>query len=124
MSKRKSIPDVMGTLQGLGTPPPVEPAEQPKERSVPTPPPGREAALSKRDKKRTPKSRLVGRATYDIGEELKQAIRLESIDLGIPASQLAKYLLLYAWDFYANEDIPQPVLERSDSPKFRNRIKF
>ncbi len=126
MSKRKSIPDVMGTLQGLGTPPPVEPAEQPEERAVPMPPPGRDAALpaARRDKNKTSKKRLAGRATYDIGVELKQAIHRESIDLGVPASQLAKYLLLYAWDFYANGDIPEPVLEKSDSPKFRNRIEF
>jgi hypothetical protein len=125
MSKRKSIPNVMGTLQGLGTPPPVE-SEEPMERPVLTPPPRREAAkaASRREKNKTSKKRLEGRATYDIGAELKGVIRRESIELGVPASQLAKYLLLYAWDFYTKGDIPEPVLEESDSPKFRNRIEF
>ncbi|MCA9935179.1 MAG: hypothetical protein KC415_14695 [Anaerolineales bacterium] len=126
MSKRKSIPDVMGTLQGLGTPLPVEPAEQPEERLAPLRPPSRDAALpaTRREKNKTPKKRLAGRATYDIGVELKQAIYRESIELGVPASQLAKYLLLYAWDFYVSGDIPEPALEKSDSPKFRNRVEF
>jgi hypothetical protein len=75
-------------------------------------------------KNRTPQSRLIGRATYDLGEDLKEAIRRESVELGVPASQLAKYLLLYAWDFYVGEEIPRPTLLRSDSPKFRNTIDF
>ncbi len=136
MSKRKEIPDVMSQLQGLGSvpaPPPTAPAASPvtsdmEEGSVsrPTlsPPPAREAALPVRNKNRTPRSRLVGRATYDIGQDLKEAIHRESVDLGVPASQLAKYLLLYAWDFYVNEDIPEPPTIRSDSPKFRNTIDF
>jgi hypothetical protein len=85
----------------------------------------REAERPRRpSKNRTPKSRLVGRATYDIGQELKEVILEESIDLGIPASQLAKYLLLYAWEFYVKGEIPTPPLQRSDSPKFRNTIDF
>lgn len=120
MSKRKEIPDVMSQLQGLGAP---TPALQPTTPAPVTPVP-RETARPRLAKNRTPKSRLIGRATYDIGVDLKEAIRRESIDLGIPASQLAKYLLLYAWDFYVNEDIPAPTLLRSDSPKFRNTIDF
>lgn len=131
MSKRKQIPNVMSELQGLGaTPPPPlatisEPVEE-ESSSRPSlaPPTERQTTRPRRSKTRTPKSRLVGRATYDIGKELKEAIHQESIDLGVPASQLAKYLLLYAWDYYVNEDIPQPPMSRSDSPKFRNRIDF
>jgi len=139
MSKRKAIPDVMSQLQGLGapasapepTPAPVEEAAPPVARdatsvavAAPAPPSNRAPARPRSAKNRTPKSRLVGRATYDIGQELKEALHRESVDLGVPASQLAKYLLLYAWDFYLNEDIPAPTLLRSDSPKFRNTIDF
>ncbi|HIP71505.1 MAG TPA: hypothetical protein EYH05_08935 [Anaerolineae bacterium] len=120
MSKRKEIPDVMSQLQGLGTPAPTSPPAT----AAPVTPVPRETARPRPTKNRTPKSRLIGRATYDIGVDLKEAIRRESIDLGIPASQLAKYLLLYAWDFYVNGDIPAPALLRSDSPKFRNTIDF
>ncbi len=122
MSKRKEIPDVMSQLQGLSaaTPPPADVPSLPIPRTVPV----REQALPRPSKNRTPKSRLVGRATYDIGSELKQVIERESIDLGVPASQLAKYLLLYAWDFYVKGEIPAPSLERSTSPKFRNNIEF
>lgn len=135
MSKRKAIPDVMSQLQGLGSLPPV-PVDEPDEEvtqsviPAPAPPPGRAlptksgSARLRSAKNKTPKSRLVGRATYDIGQELKEALLRESIELGVPASQLAKYLLLYAWDFYLKEDIPAPAMSRSDSPKFRNTIDF
>jgi hypothetical protein len=123
MSKRKEIPDVMSQLQGLGPAPAPEPEEE--TLTAPAPPPSRrEAGAAVRRKNRTPRSRLVGRATYDIGQDLKQAIYRESVELGVPASQLAKYLLLYAWDFYLREEIPSPTLLRSDSPKFRNTIDF
>lgn len=125
MSKRKEIPDVMSQLQGLGaaSPPPAETpiTTLPIPKSSPT---REQQPLSRLSKNRTPKSRLVGRATYDIGSELKQVIERESIELGVPASQLAKYLLLYAWDFYVRGEIPAPSLERSTSPKFRNNIEF
>jgi hypothetical protein len=118
MSKRKEIPDVMSQLQGLAPAP--EPELEVETQAAPAPPPTRrEAGAAVRRKNRTPRSRLVGRATYDIGQDLKQAI-----ELGVPASQLAKYLLLYAWDFYLREEIPSPTLLRSDSPKFRNTIDF
>lgn len=135
MSKRKAIPDVMSQLQGLGAPPPARVEEGVEEVAqpitpAPVPPPSRAlptksgGTRSRLAKNKTPKSRLVGRATYDIGQELKEALHRESVELGVPASQLAKYLLLYAWDFYLNEDIPAPSLTRSDSPKFRNTIDF
>ncbi|MCL4266095.1 MAG: hypothetical protein KJ069_22995 [Anaerolineae bacterium] len=124
MSKRKEMTDVMSQLQGLGTAS-QPPADAP---TLPTTKPAivgaRERALSQSLKKRTPKSRLAGRASYDVGYELKQVIEQESINLGVPASQLAKYLLLYAWDFYAKGEIPHPTLQRSTSPKFRNNIEF
>ena len=129
MSKRKAIPDVMSQLQGLGAPPEPEPvvvqtAVSPPTTPAPVLPHRRKSARLRPAKNKTPKSRLVGRATYDIGQELKEAIYSESVDLGVPASQLAKYLLLYAWDSYINEGIPAPTLVRSGSPKFRNTIDF
>ena len=127
MSKRKEIPDVMSQLQGLGSspPPPADPVEQPmSKRANLGPPPSREGVPAKRAKNRTPKSRLVGRATYDIGKDLKDVIYDESLELGVPSSQLAKYLLMYAWDFYLKGDIPPPAMVRSNSPKFRNTIDF
>ncbi len=124
MSKRKEIPDVMSQLQGLGAKPPL-PEKEEAVRPEPLAPPAPEAVRPRRrSKNRTPKSRLVGRATYDIGQDLKEIIQQESIDLGVPASQLAKYLLLYAWDFYERGEIPAPPRSRSDSPKFRNTIDF
>ncbi len=115
MSKRKQTPNVMSELQGLGkasTSPPSASAQPPDDE------------MRSNAAKSTPKSRLAGRATYDIGFDLKEAIRRESIHLGIPASQLARYLLLYAWDDYANNDIPSPTLLPSDSPAYRNVIDF
>lgn len=120
MSKRKGIPNVMDQLQGLGEAP--EPKTTPA--SIAPPRTSQLKSTSARNTNKTPKSRLVGRVTYDIGQDLKNAIHQESIDLGVPASQLAKYLLLYAWDFYVKEEIPSPELQRSDSPKFRNTIDF
>ena len=127
MSKRKEIPDVMSQLQGLGSspPPPTEAVEEPPKRRSVSPPVSRETSAKRpKAKKRTPKSRLVGRATYDIGKDLKDVIYDESLDLGVPSSQLAKYLLMYAWDFYLKGDIPPPEMIRSNSPKFRNTIDF
>jgi hypothetical protein len=121
MSERKETPDVMSQLQGLGSAPPLSSEEKKESPPSPASPPSGSRRRSSA-KRRTPKSRLKGRATYDIGPELKEAIRQESIDLGVPASQLAKYLLLYAWDFYVNQEIPEPPLRRSESPRFRNVI--
>lgn len=129
MSKRKETPDVMSQLQGLAPIPAPAPAPTPAvdSRPVATREPEARRELRREGAPRknlTPASRLVGRATYDLGEELKEAIRRESVELGVPASQLAKYLLLYAWDFYVGEEIPRPTLLRSDSPKFRHTIDF
>ena len=130
MSKRKEIPDVMSQLQGLGAapPPPIEAPteEEPFEEIRPalTRPPSKTRGHARSTKNRTTKSRLVGRATYDIGKDLKEALHDESVDLGVPASQFAKYLLLYAWDFYLKGDIPAPATRRSDSPRFAKTIDF
>lgn len=121
MSKRKGIPDVMSQLQGLGATTPPASSEA---HALRLPTSAKETDLSRLNKNKTSKSRLAGRVTYDIGSELRQVIERESIDLGVPASQLAKYLLLYAWDYYTKGEIPPPSLERSNSPKFRNTIEF
>ena len=75
-------------------------------------------------KKITSKIDLKARATYTIGQELKEAIRSESIRLGVPASQVAKYLLLFAWDDYSSGRIHPPTLLPSKSPAYRNVIDF
>ena len=132
MSKRKGIPDVMSELQGLGSMPPL-PIEVPQEikeeqieetRPTLARPTSKTRGQARPAKNRTTKSRLVGRATYDIGKDLKEALHDESVDLGVPASQFAKYLLLYAWDFYLKGDIPAPATIRSDSPRFAKTIDF
>jgi hypothetical protein len=78
----------------------------------------------RRSKRKTPKSRLIKRATYEIGADLKKVIHEEAVRLGVPDSQLAKYLLLYAWDLYVDEKIPLPELAESSSPKYRHNIYF
>ena len=114
MSKRKQTPDIMNQLQGLAKPAASVPATP--EPATPEPPPARP--------KKTTKERLAGRATYDIGPELKEVIRAESVRLGVPASQLARYLLLIAWDDYANGRIHPPTLLPSDSPAYQYIIDF
>lgn len=104
MSKRKETPDILGGLMG-------------EQRRDPEPKP------EERPKKRTPKERLQKRATYDISAELKQAIADRATRLGIPASQLAHFLLLHAWDdLEAGRIDPEPYLEPSTSPAFRNNL--
>ena len=129
MSKRKQIPsDVMRELQGLPPIPeqakPLLAPEEPQPKVVAPPPPSTAAASSQRKKRVTPEKRLINRVTYEIGAELKSVIHDEAVRLGVPDSQLAKYLLLFAWDFYLNETIPEPQLIESTSPKYRNGINF
>ena len=98
MSKRKETPDILGNLMGQGRRP--EPEQE--EPSSP--------------KKKTPRERLQKRATYDISAELKQAIADR-------ATQLAHFLLLHAWrQLEAGELDPEPYLEPSTSPAFRNNL--
>lgn len=67
--------------------------------------------------------RLAGRATYDISPALKNAIVKRATRLGIPASQLAHFLLLHALrDLDAGKIDPEPYLTESDSPRFRNNL--
>ncbi|GJM40421.1 MAG: hypothetical protein DHS20C20_07030 [Ardenticatenaceae bacterium] len=130
MSKRKPLTDVMGNLQGL--PPkreekrPELPFESAAPTSLPTPArPSRQDAPTRGKKKRsTSKERLARRVTYEIGKELKEAIHQEATRIGVPDSQLAKYLLLYAWNYYLDGEIPDPMLVESKSAKYRNNIEF
>lgn len=73
--------------------------------------------------KRRQKERLVKRATYDMTAELKEAVVSRATQLGIPASQLAMFLLCDALRrFDAGDITPLPYLEESTSPKFRNNL--
>ena len=146
MSKRKSVPNIMDQLQGLPPPAstspttrPIQPPVEEEETPAPTEAKPRRTTAKRQSKRTTAtaarkrrtaskktssKERLEGRATYDIGKALKEAILDESIQLGVPASQLARYLLLEAWGMYERDEIPEPELIASDSPKFRNLINF
>ena len=71
------------------------------------------------------KQRLDGRATYDMTPELKDRIARKATELGIPASQLAMFMLCDGLARLENEEIdPTPFLTRSESPKFRNNLAF
>ena len=71
------------------------------------------------------KERLDSRATYDMTQELKEAIVRKATDLGIPASQLAMFMLCDGLARLENGEIdPTPFLTRSESPKFRNNLAF
>ena len=127
MSKRKQIPDVMSALQGLApqreeTRPALPQREEPAETTAPQR--ANTTTAPRRRKRQTPKSRLIKRATYEIGPELKNVIHEEAMRLGVSDSQLAKYLLWYAWDLYVDEKIPLPELTDSSSPKYRHNIYF
>lgn len=103
MSKRQETPDILGDLMGK--------------------PPARPAPEEKGPKRKTPRKRLQKRATYDISAELKAAIAERATRLGIPASQLAHFLLVHAWRrLEAGELDPEPFLEPSSSPAFRNTL--
>ena len=67
--------------------------------------------------------RLAGRGSYDLSIALKEAISQKSIELGIPASQLAHLLLLHAWrDLNAGNINIEPLIIPSESPRFRNNL--
>lgn len=71
------------------------------------------------------RDRLTQRATYDLTPELKEAVVQRATRLGIPASQLAMFLLCDGLRRYDSGEIdPQPYLEESTSPKFRNNLLF
>jgi len=104
----------MAQLQGMAT------SQAANEETAAHPP----SSEPPRPKRQTPVERLRARVTYDIGADLKEAIRSESVRLGVPASQLARYLLLFAWDDYTNGRIDPPALFPSDSPAYQNIIDF
>jgi hypothetical protein len=69
--------------------------------------------------------RLTRRATYDITPELKDAVSTRATRLGIPASQLAMFLLADSLQRYdAGAVDPKPFLVESNSPRFRNNLAF
>lgn len=71
------------------------------------------------------KQRLESRATYDMTPELKDRIARKATELGIPASQLAMFMLSDALARLESGEIdPTPFLTRSESPKFRNNLAF
>lgn len=75
-----------------------------------------------RDRGRKQK-RLAGRATYDLTPALKKRVVELATDLGIPASQLALFMLCDALRRLEQGDIdPKPYLTKSSSPKFRNEL--
>jgi hypothetical protein len=64
--------------------------------------------------------RVLYRASYDMTAELKTAVAQRATRLGIPASQLAMFLLSDALRRLDSGDIdPAPFLVESESPKFR-----
>lgn len=64
------------------------------------------------------------RATYYLTSELKDAVMRRATDLGIPASQLAMFLLSDGLKrFDAGETDATPYLTRSESPKFRHNLE-
>lgn len=107
--ERKETPDILGDIMGdvMGSKKrqpglPKKPAAQPT---------------------KTPAERLARRATYDISAGLKKAIAARATRLGVPASQLAHFLLLDAWQRLERGEIdPEPFLVESDSPAYRNRL--
>lgn len=77
------------------------------------------------EKKPDRPDRILKRATYDLTPELKTAVAKRATRLGIPASQLAMFLLCDALQRYDAGDIdPTPYIEESDSPKFRNVLSI
>jgi hypothetical protein len=69
------------------------------------------------------RGRIMQRATYDLTPELKAAVSQRAYRLGIPASQLAMFLLCDALQRLDAGDIdPTPYLLESQSPKFRNNL--
>lgn len=81
--------------------------------------------IQKASEKQRQRERLAARAAYDLTAEMKDTIKRRAYFLGIPASQLALFLLadgLQRLD--AGEIDPTPYLEESTSPKFRHNLAF
>lgn len=109
MSKRKETPDILADLMGQKKPVKDSPIGEPK--------------INDTSSRKTKKERLAGRATYDLSPELKEAIADRATQLGLPASQLAHFLLLNAWHAMERGELdPEPYLQPSSSPAFRHVI--
>lgn len=67
----------------------------------------------------------LARATYYLRPDLKDAITRRATDLGLPASQLAMFLLSEGLRRLDAGDVdPSPHLTRSDSPRFRHNLEI
>lgn len=65
------------------------------------------------------------RAVYDFSSHVKNAVADRATRLGIPASQLAAFLLNDALQRLDTGAIdPTPFLVESESPRFRNNLEF
>ena len=117
MSERKNTPDLMAKLSGLKV----------DTDTPPTPPKQMQSEDERRRKAERERGRKRGEnlAHYDLSPGMKDRIAQESVRLGIPASQLASFLLADALArFDAGEIDPTPHLSPSTSPKFRNNLDF
>ena len=111
MNKREETPDLLGEILGETSHPPTP--------SNPAP------GSQKSPKKQKIADRLAGRAAYDLTPELKQRIKQTATRLQIPASQLARFLLIDGMERLENRLIdPSPHLVESDSPRYRYNIDF
>jgi hypothetical protein len=69
--------------------------------------------------------RVLYRASYDMTEDLKRAVATRATRLGIPASQLAMFLLSDALRRFDTGEIdPLPFVVDSTSPKFRYNLEI
>lgn len=79
----------------------------------------------KEQERQRQRNRQAKRAVYDLTEGLKTAVTRRSVRLGIPASQLAQFLLSDSLRrFDAGEIDPSPYLTPSESPRFRNNLEI
>ncbi len=117
MSERKNTPNLMAKLSGLKV----------DTDTSPTLPQQTQSEDERRRKAERERGRKRGEnlAHYDLPPGMKDKIAQESIRLGIPASQLAAFLLADALArLDAGEIDPTPYLAPSTSPKFRNNLDF
>ena len=106
MTKRKSTPkrNALSELSGLSAPPTPPLAEQ---------------GEGKKKGQRGAREGLA-RIQYDIPKELKKQIHERAVEIGVPDSQLAAYLMKHGMELLESGKIdPTPHLEKSTSPKFR-----
>lgn len=117
MSDRETTPDLMARLSGLKVG-----AETPAASPQQVASEDEQKRKIERDRGRKRSKNL---AHYDLIEGMKEKIAEESIRLGIPASQLASFLLADALArFDAGKIDPNPYVVPSTSPRFRNNLDF